>query len=417
MNAIGYACQLVGPPRVALRHCVLRGATPEKIAAAAAHNLAALDRMIAYNAARGIRLFRISSDIIPLATHPDARFDWHGMFAEEMTGNGARIAETGQRVSMHPGQYTVLNSPDDGVAERANGDLAYHAAFLDALGVPGDGKIVLHVGGVYGDRKGALRRFRERFSALPDSVRDRVVIENDERSFAIDEVCDLAGELGVPAVMDVFHHRLLPPAKGDEMFWLRCSGETWKRRDGRQKIHYSEQLPGGKAGRHSRTIDAAAFAAFYRSVESLPLDVMLEVKDKNLSAVKCRNCVTESLPRARLTEAWAEYKYAVLEHSPAHYERIRRFLKARTPDPIGFYTLVDEALAGDVGVGHAVNAAQHVWGYFRKLADAAEKRRAERLLAGLGDAVVSADAVKRFLLRLAHKYERGYLTQSLYFDI
>ncbi len=415
MNNIGYACKVVGVRDTDMRACTLATATPEKLANIALHNIAALGRMIKYNIRVDIRLCRISSDLIPLATHPDVCFDWRQVCAGPLRDIGRRIREAGLRVSMHPGQYTVLNSPRDDVAQRAAEDLVYHAAVLDSLDVSPEAKIILHVGGVYGDRTAALKRFAERCAALPEAVTRRLVLENDEKCFAVHEVCGLAESLGLPVVLDVFHHALNPAPRGTGREWLARCASTWKQADGRQKIHYSEQLAGGRPGMHSRTINAARFAAFYAETADLSLDIMLEVKDKNLSALKCLHCVRPNLPRRVLTDAWAAYKYAVLEHSPRHYGLIREYLKAEMPEPIGFYALVDEALESEPTPGTIVGAAEHVWGYFKKDADAGEKRDFTVALDKVRRDGKSAAGLKRLLRRAAERRNTGYLLDGLYF--
>ncbi len=417
MNAIGYACKLIGPPRVAVRGLTLARATPDNLREVVEHNLAALSAMIEYNAAHDIHLFRISSDLVPLATHPDGKFNWQKLCKQTLATIGARIAQSNQRVSMHPGQYTVINSPDPGVAERAAEDLCYHADILDLLGTGQDCKIVLHVGGVYGDREQALDRFAQRFARLPESVRRRLVIENDDRSFAIDEVYALAKRVGIPAVLDTLHFALLPPKKGDVLFWLDQCAKTWKKKDGPQKIHYSQQLDEGKPGAHSQTIHVKEFVDLFTALRERKLDIMLEVKDKNLSALKCIHCTAHSLPRAVLTESWAQYKYSVLERSPAIYNRIRAYLKNPRPNPIGYYTFVDEALDTPVRTGPAVTTFEHVWGYFSKNATESEKRKAAVYADKIADDLHHRDAAKRFLFKLAEREQEEYLLNSYYFDI
>ncbi|MCD7897206.1 MAG: UV DNA damage repair endonuclease UvsE, partial [Planctomycetaceae bacterium] len=324
---LGYACKLIGVPGTAIRSTILRAATPERLLDIVRHNLAALRRVIDYNVRIGVRLFRISSDIIPFGSHPDVRFPWRDLCADDLAVTAAALKNSVIRVSMHPGQYTVLNSPDDGVAERAIQDVVYHADVLDALGAGPDAKIVVHVGGVYGDRAAGMRRFEDRFKTLPDRAAQRVILENDERNYPIDDVHRLARRLKIPVVMDLFHHDILPPAAGTTEEWLVRSAATWRKRDGLQKIHYSQQLPGGKPGMHSNSIAAEPFVRMYASLPR-PAAVMLEVKDKNISARKCLECLDPKTNRATLTSAWARYKYAVLAHSPAAYRRIRNLLKA-----------------------------------------------------------------------------------------
>lgn len=411
---IGYACKLVGVPNTSLKSCIVKNATSERLTEISKANIAALRAAVEYNKSAGIKLFRISSDIIPLASHPAVDFPWREICAGELVEVGALIRKTKLRVSMHPGQYTVLNSPDSDVAERAVMDIRYHADFLESLNTGPEAKIVLHIGGAYNDKKSGIARFADRFARLPENARRRIILENDEHNYVIHEVHDLATRLGIPVVMDVFHHELLPPPSGSLREWLERSHATWKKQDGRQKIHYSQQLAGAKPGMHSQTIHAQTFMTFYSAMIDLDFDIMLEVKDKNLSAEKCLHCADPSTPRSVLTTAWAQYKYAVLEHSQAIYTRIRNLLKNDNPSALDFYTLKEKALATPVSPGSAANAAEHVWGYVKKEADASEKKRFDALLAKTAQPN-GTTAIKRHLYKLAEKYTKSYLLESLYF--
>lgn len=449
MIRFGYACKVLGVPHTATRTCILKHASPENLLEISRYNLAALQRMVEYNRAQQIPLLRLSSDVIPLASHPNVQFDWQTLCAPELEALGRAIhgqkgspqseknncegcnsksalksaprsMEAGAehypiRVSMHPGQYTVLNSPRFDVVERAVADLLFHASFLDALGVGNDAKIVLHVGGVYGDKKAALARFKTAFEQLPQCVVRRLVLENDEYSYAIDEVLALCEDLQIPAVFDVFHHSILAPKKGSTLDWLRQSAKTWKEHDGRQKIHYSQQLAAGKPGSHSHSIAAAKFLSFYEQIQNLHLDIMLEVKDKNLSAVKCQNLCTQNLPRRALTDEWARYKYTVLEKSPRHYQQFRNYLKADNPEALDFYKLLEEALEQEITPGNALNAAQHVWGYLDELAPASEKKKALKKFQALKNSLLPLPSLKKQLYALAQEQKQAYLLQSLYF--
>ena len=411
----GFACKTVGVPGTAQHSIKLANADHERLQMVSRSTLNALKAMLAYCHKQDIRVLRISSDIIPFASHPEIDFDWFDLLKSEIKELGAYIKKTGIRVSMHPGQYTVLNSPRIEVAERAIEDLKFHARFLDALDADSSAVFILHVGGVYNDRKAALKRFKERFALLPEYVTKRMTIENDEFSYNIQEVVELCEDLGVPALFDVFHHSINFPAEGSMLHWLGRSGETWLKRGCRQKIHYSQQLAGAKAGMHSHSIGLANFLEFHRQLNGYSLDVMLEVKDKNLSAVKCSNLASESLPRARLTEEWAKYKYAVLERDPTAYNDIREYLKSASPQATGFYKILEAALAKEVTPGNAVNAAAHVWGYFSDLAGQNEKKRFLVMLDNLASSVHLLPSIKKFLFRQAEKYQISYLLQSLYF--
>ncbi len=415
LHRIGFACKILGVPNIPMKGCLLKNASPEALLDIVRGNLQTLSRMLSYVESARLDLFRISSDVIPLASHPALSFEWRKVYEKELAAIGEQIRRSGIRVSMHPGQYTVLNSPSDEVAERAVMDLAYHADFMDSLGVDASSKIILHVGGVYGDREKALERFALRFAKLPANVVKRLVLENDEKCFAIHEVLPLCRKLGIPAVMDVLHHAILPAPHGLTKDWIEACSQTWNADDGRQKIHYSQQQAGGKTGMHSKTIAPAEFMRFSEELEDLPLDIMLEVKDKNLSAVKCRNCIASRLPPNALEEEWARYKYLVMEHSHKHYLSIRELFKNAEVKALDFYQLVDEALEQATVTGGAVNAAQHVWGYFKKEASVAEKKKYEGALQKFSNAALSPTSFKGFLFSLAEKYDKKYLLSSLYF--
>ena len=159
MIRIGYACintKLDSPNRT----CRLKNATPEKILELAAVNVEALQPILDWNAAHGIELFRITSDLIPFGSHPINTVPWWRILKSQFARLGDFIASKGLRVSMHPGQFTILNSPRREVVANSVKELEYHTAVLDALGVDNSHKIVIHLGGVYGDKSGKSQSLR-----------------------------------------------------------------------------------------------------------------------------------------------------------------------------------------------------------------------------------------------------------------
>ena len=211
----------------------------------------------------------------------DARF-------EQIAG---LVRRSGARLSTHPGQYTVLSSERPEVVEAAVAELEYQNRLLDSFGVDASHKIVLHVGSV-----GAVRsrvRPAERRCTLATRPRERRA--DCSRSGAA-----LAERIGVPVVLDVFHHRLAPSLDGLSIRELVVStAETWKEVDGRQKIHFSTQAPGKRPGAHAETIDLDAFTELVHEVGDLPLDCMLEVKDKEQSVLRARKRIASAILRSR----------------------------------------------------------------------------------------------------------------------
>lgn len=140
-------------------------------------------------------------------------------------------------------------------------------------------KVMIHVGGVYGDKPAALARFADVFSSLHKSVKKRLVVENDDRLFCVSDCL----ELGLPVVFDTLHHELnhdLPFRQA-----IESAAGNWSRDDGLLIVHYSSQKPGAKPGSHTEHIDLKHFRRFLNSTDS-DFDVMLEIKDKEKSALE-----------------------------------------------------------------------------------------------------------------------------------
>jgi UV DNA damage endonuclease len=293
---IGYCCintVLPSPNRT----CRLANATPERILEIARQNLLALEEILHWNLAHGIRLFRISSETIPFGSHPVNQLAWREILQPELRPVRELVRSSGMRVSMHPGQYTVMNSLRDEVVQASIAELDYHAQLLDEIGVDFSHKIVVHLGGIYGDKPNSLRRFIANFKLLPERVQNRLVVENDEKNYTLSDALAVAGETGVPVVFDVFHHSWNPSISKEPLPGLiQTAAETWQPVDGPQKIHYSNQWMGKPPGAHSRSIDLDSFAGFYSQVKHMSMDIMLEVKDKELSVL----AVYERFPELRI---------------------------------------------------------------------------------------------------------------------
>lgn len=415
--SIGYACIAIGVRDTNQKTCILKNASSTKLLALIEHNLNALENVIEYNIENRIKLYRISSDIIPFASSPVNTLEWWHIFDTKLSEIGDKIISSGMRVSMHAGPYTVINSPNEEVVTKSIEDLRYHNRMLDCLGLPSNHKIVLHVGGVYNDKKSAIDRFVVNYNRLDQSIKERLVIENDDRSYNICDVLEINKFTDVPIVYDNLHNKINPcKEEKSDIYWIKACEKTWKKRDGCQKIHYSQQDQGKKTGAHSHTIRIDEFMMIYNQVFREDLDIMLEVKDKNLSAVKCINCTTMDYKIKMLELEWRKYKYAVLESSHIDYNNIRSLLKNKEEYPaVQFYSIIERALQEEIDVGSAINAAQHVWGYFKKVATVKEKLAFIRYIEYYNKGTKSINLVKNFLLKMTIKYKEAYLMDSYYF--
>jgi UV DNA damage endonuclease len=363
----------------------------------------------------GITHFRISSDIIPFGSSPINDLDWDSIFKEEFHLIAEKLKINHIRVSMHPGQYTVLNSPNEDVVKRAIEDLAYHTRFLTALETTKSSKIILHIGGVYGDKKTAIKKFEENYALLNQAIKDRLIIENDDKSYNIDDVLAIGLTNHIPVVYDNLHNQVLPSdVSKDDHYYITLANQTWSAEDGVQKIHYSQGAKLKRAGSHSKTIDLEVFNKFLKSIPDV--DIMLEVKDKNLSAIKIANLTSKDKKISDLEKEWARYKYNILEHDPNLYKDIRVLLKDKKAYPvIEFYSLIDQALTKEPTEGTRINAASHVWGYFKDVATEKEHKKYLSYIESFKKETYSINAIKGLLLKLAVKYDSEYLLESYYF--
>lgn len=250
------------------------------------NNLQTVAAHLRWNAAHAIKLYRITSELIPLATHPvAAEWHWEEDLAEEFAAVAHTAKEMGARLTMHPGQYTVLNARDPNVVAKAIADLVYHARILDLLGTGPESGLVLHVGGAYGEKEAAARRFAQHYrSDLPEAPARRLWVENDDTTWDTAEVLEVARAIGRPMVLDIHHHRVL--REDDWLPWLELVLPTWGAV--RPKLHYSTPRDGARSRSHADGIDAAGFAEFLRRTDGLELDVMLECKLKDVALLRLR---------------------------------------------------------------------------------------------------------------------------------
>lgn len=417
--SIGYACLQVGRPDTTIRSVIQKNATTERLMEVIDYNLQSFENMIDYNIKNKIKLYRISSGLIPFGSSPVNQLEWEQIFRDRFITIGQKIKQSGMRVSFHPGQYTVLNSPDEGVVSRAVDDLVYQEKILTLLGVDYSHKLILHVGGVYGDKVTALERFEENVKGIPQAVKNRLIIENDDRLFNVEDVLGLAHRIGIPVVYDNLHNAINPAdSTKDDGYWISETRKTWKPEDGNQKIHYSQQATGKRLGAHTDTIYIEDFLEFYNKLEDKTIDIMLEVKDKNLSALKCQNATTDQPAISLLEKEWGRYKYFMLEKSPRDYQVIRQLLKDKTAYPVlEFYRMIEAALEKETDPGAAINTAHHIWGYFKGKATKSEQATFIRNCTNYQSGKAKLATVKRQLHKLAIKYDQTYLIESLYFYI
>ncbi len=282
---IGYPCINRSLGCTASSTFRLRNLCDERLVETVAYNLTCLHRILNYNVENELYFFRISSDLIPFASHPECTFDWPSFFSPELRNIGAIIKRHSIRISMHPDQFVLINAKKSDIVDRSIQELHYHARVLDALGLTCAAKIQIHVGGMYGEKQESIRRFIDVYKSLDRSVRRRLVIENDDNRFTASDCLRISNTCGIPVLFDNFHHRM--HNSGEKMpDMLKECAATWRKSDGAPMTDYSSQQPGARPGAHVRSIDTADFRSFLRETLSVDFDIMLEIKDKEASALQ-----------------------------------------------------------------------------------------------------------------------------------
>jgi UV DNA damage endonuclease len=267
-----------------------------------------LEAILHYAADHDIDMYRMPTGLAPYASHPDLPQvrDQPQRFAQRLAEVGALARELDVRLSSHPGQYTVLNSEDERVQRLAVEELEVQAELFDAMGLGPEAVVVLHVGGA-GDGVGAaLDRFCAGFAQLSEAAQARLVIENDDRTFALRDVLALSARVGRPVVWDVLHHHCHDPDRIPDREALQLALATWPP-GVTPKMHYSTPKTAleevrRKVGRrverrlvlpqlraHADMIDPIGFEHFVtETAAGLDVDVMLEAKGKDLALLALR---------------------------------------------------------------------------------------------------------------------------------
>jgi UV DNA damage endonuclease len=201
----------------------------------------------------------------------------------------ARFRECGEfarhhdlRLSFHPDQFVVLNSPNPKTLAQSLAELAYQAEVADWTGAD---TLNLHGGGAYGDKPSALRKLRQTIERLPAPVRTRLTLENDDKVYTPADLLPVCADTGVPLVYDVHHHRCLPDGLSVAEATARAR-KTWKTEP---LFHLSSPLEGWNGPKPERHHDYIDPADFPREWLGWPLTVEVEAKAKELAVLRLRD--------------------------------------------------------------------------------------------------------------------------------
>lgn len=250
-------------------------------------NVKDIEKMLRWNDRYNIKFLRLSSEMFPFASHPEYGYKLAPFASDALAAAGRVVAELGHRVTTHPGQFTQLGSPRAPVIENAIRDLEYHDEMLSLLRLPEqanrDAVMILHMGGMFEGKPETLQRFRENYARLSESVKARLVLENDDMGWSVHDLLPICEELNIPMVLDFHHHNIvfdstqIREGTRDIVDLYPRIRATWDRKGIRQKMHYSEPTPPAVTPRQRRKHSPR--------VATLPpcapdMDLMIEAKDK-----------------------------------------------------------------------------------------------------------------------------------------
>ncbi|GAB7360365.1 hypothetical protein MBLNU230_g8323t1 [Neophaeotheca triangularis] len=250
-------------------------------------NVYDINKMIRWNDRYNIKFLRLSSEMFPFASHPEYGYKLTPFASEALAEAGKTIAKYGHRVTTHPGQFTQLGSPRKQVIDNALRDLSYHDEMLSLLKLPEqldkDAVMIMHMGGLFDGKEATLDRFRENYKDLPQSIKNRLVLENDDVIWTVHDLLPICEELNIPFVLDYHHHNIMfdsdkiREGTKDIMDLYPRIKATWDRKGITQKMHYSEPTPPAITGRQRRKHNPRP--------ATLPpctpdMDLMIEAKDK-----------------------------------------------------------------------------------------------------------------------------------------
>jgi len=250
-------------------------------------NAEALLASLQFCTSNGIGGFRINSQILPLKTHPQVGYAVADLphadrLIQTFLDCGAFARRRGLRLSFHPDQFVVLNSPSPDTLAHSLAELDYQAEVAEWVGAD---TINLHGGGAYGDKPAALRTLTRSIERLPERVRSRLTLENDDKTFTPRDLLPVCNATNTPLVYDVHHHRCLNDGLGVEDATNQAT-ETWHGRE--PLFHLSSPLEGWSGPRPERHHDYIDFSDFPSTWRQRPITVEIEAKAKELAVLKLR---------------------------------------------------------------------------------------------------------------------------------
>ena len=244
-----------------------------------------------WNEENGIKVFRLSSELFPHISNSKAPKYEIDFAVDLLKQIGEKSKKYNQRITFHPGQYNVIGTNNKEAFQHTIDDLKYHCDILDLMELDENSVVVIHGGGVYGDKKKTIDRWCQQYYQLPKNVQKRLVLENCEKNFSIEDCLEVSERINIPVVFDTHHFECYKLLHKDEKFntpdeYMHAVLETWWRRKIKPKFHVSEQGT-GKIGHHSDFIEEIPeYLLEIPEKFGCNIDIMIEAKLKEQAIFK-----------------------------------------------------------------------------------------------------------------------------------
>ena len=255
-----------------------------------------LKKILQWNEDNSIKYFRISSDMFPFMDHPDLAYKLDDLKLSKhirgvLHGAGKFARDNGHRLSMHPGPYTCIASPNEDVVAKSLLCLEMHNLIAELLGAGDDFKINIHVGGTYEGKAETAARFCKNFYRLSPACQARLTVENDDKpsQWAIEELHDMIHtKIGLALCFDIHHFHCHKGDFSNSIDAYKVAEPTW--RNVVPEVHYSEPREyNGSAAKYRAHSDYLEHMP--ADLSDNPYDLMLETKMKEKALLSWRKNV------------------------------------------------------------------------------------------------------------------------------
>lgn len=258
------------------------------------HNLTLTKETLLWNIDKNILMYRASSKLIPFSTHSDILRDYEFRWFEDsdilkLLGEIKKIVlENDIRLSMHPDQFTVLNSFKEDVVDKSILNLEYHEKLLTSMGGT---DLIIHTGGVYGDKSEAIKRFITTYNSLDKNIRKHLRLENDDVSYTLSDVIAISKTCGIPVLLDIHHHNCNNGGVYNIKSLMNYIKDSWDSTGLLPKCHISTGITDYKDKRHADYISPADFFSFCELTEDIKVDLMVEAKLKEMAVLELKSFI------------------------------------------------------------------------------------------------------------------------------